>query len=626
MEDLDFGPDLLCDRALFEALIDEAYSTRDSDSMQITEFSSDGTSSPGVNTPPSSSGGQEEAFSPEQSHETQAFPGGTSMTHMLLGIGGSTMAKSEASDYDDSIQDPLVDPSSSPIQPYFVNPLQSSTPAYVWGAYLPINQQDGNISSNYFQLTPSPVGLFTGPAAAWNLPAQVSQQQPDTTSPFAMFPSQSAIPRIQNPTTGTDRCYIDPQGSMSRRELQSDDVANRYPELSSNVTMEDPGYSFGAGPPRSSGFAMMGTSNTQAQAIGASQAFTPMQSYLSSTNEQQSIPDRTRLSTTTVSGQSRGTSKSTTKGCAEHVGHNSPRRNNALPTTQSKVVKQSYLPVARNNSTRVSTASKRTSQTMTSRLTSPADHPSPPKAPEKNRGGRSKGLDGDTRAQANRMRKLGACWICAFQRDQCDEGSPCTRCKDRSDRGSLHVLPCSRIHLQEFVHQFLPATMNRQHRRDATITFVQENLSFWRSERSIPVYLTCHGLGTFTWELHEYEPSTQTMLLQRRYMMGINGTWQHIEKRSPPLALKEVDFTQSHKLEAYVDRIIDDHLDVFQEDAYSEEEETCAIFQTEVLKAMCSLYSSLPEEDDVSHAALMSYARHSHHYRTRTSKETYARS
>ncbi|KAG9659793.1 hypothetical protein KCU64_g3619, partial [Aureobasidium melanogenum] len=140
--------------------------------------------------------------------------------------------------------------------------------------------------------------------------------------------------------------------------------------------------------------------------------------------------------------------------------------------------------------------------------------------------------------------------------------------------------------------------MNRQHRRDEILSFAKKSLGFWRADAPIQVHLTSLGMGHFTWDLHEYEPSSQNLLLQTRYKVGISGTWQRIEKRSPPLALKQVNFSQSHKLEDYVDNIVDQYLEMFQVQAYYGEEDTCAMFQNELLRALCSLYTSLPDEDD----------------------------
>jgi hypothetical protein len=154
------------------------------------------------------------------------------------------------------------------------------------------------------------------------------------------------------------------------------------------------------------------------------------------------------------------------------------------------------------------------------------------------------------------------------------------------------------MHLQDLVHQFLPATMNRQHRREEILSFAKKSLGFWRADAPIQVQLTSLGLSHFTWDLHEYEPSSQDLLLQKRYKVGISGTWQRIEKRSPPLAVKQVNFGHMHKLEEYVDNILDRHLETFREQVYYGEED--AVFQNELLRALCTLYTSLPSSDDVS--------------------------
>jgi hypothetical protein len=142
--------------------------------------------------------------------------------------------------------------------------------------------------------------------------------------------------------------------------------------------------------------------------------------------------------------------------------------------------------------------------------------------------------------------------------------------------------------------------MNRQHRREEILSFAKKSLGFWRADAPIQVHLTSLGLGQFTWGLHEYEPSSQDLLLQKRYKVGVCGTWQRVEKRSPPLAVKQVNFGHMHKLEEYVDDIIDRHLELFQKQAYYGEEDSAAVFQNELLHALCTLYTSLPDSDDVS--------------------------
>lgn len=90
------------------------------------------------------------------------------------------------------------------------------------------------------------------------------------------------------------------------------------------------------------------------------------------------------------------------------------------------------------------------------------------------RGGRTRNshLTAHTRQKSHAMRKVGACWRCAMQRDpvssmsyswsfeltllQCDDGNPCSRCLMRSQRGQTYFFDCDRSKLPDFVHDFLP--------------------------------------------------------------------------------------------------------------------------------------------------------------------------
>ncbi|CAD0110356.1 unnamed protein product [Aureobasidium uvarum] len=554
MEELfDYGPDLLSDRASFQALIDELYPT-DTIMRLDVEFSSRGTSPRGPDTPPSSTGGgQAEVASLEAEHEYQAFAQGALMTEMLAGIRGSTpddSMRSGSNVYHDqntiesSFHDPYLGgvPSSS----------HSQMPAYTWQS---------------FPERPFQYGIVYGTNFSWTDPAAINLNNPNLIyptgpqiplDPAALIPRMPLphVPFVQNSTASVDHQPFTGQESMPLASLQPDDVLARYRELSSQeIIMIQAGYQLNNSPARHPSFDAV---------------------------EQPAISISHHNETSLVPQQRSTANEKTPVASAENT-----------DTTQT-----AHLPIRNNYRDREQNHSKSpeiTRRGMTSRPSS--SRGSSPRPAHK--GGRSGGLDGNTRAHANQMRKVGACWICAFQRDQCDPGSPCTRCQDRSIRGSLHMLPCSRIHLQDLVHQFLPATMNRQHRREEILSFAKKSLGFWRADAPIQVNLTSLGMGHFTWDLHEYEPSSQDLLLQKRYKVGIAGTWQRMEKRSPPLALKQVSFSQSHRLEEYVDDVVDQYLEMFQEQAYYGEEDLCAMFQNEVLRALCSLYTSLPDGDDV---------------------------
>jgi len=557
MEELfDYGPDLLSDRASFQALIDELYPADASMQLDV-EFSSRGTSPPGPDTPPSSSGdNQEDVANLETGHEHQAFAQGALMTEMLAGMRGSTptdLMRAGTNIYHD-----LNTIESSFHDSYFGEPASSQyppsqMPAYTWES---------------FSERPLQYGAVYGTNLSWTDPAAINFNNPNPScypsgqaffDPTAFIPrSMMATPHVpfpQNTIEGIERGLVAAQGPMPLNTLQPDDMMIRYRQLSSpEAMMINTGLEIKTSPSGLIGLDMSG----------------------------QPVADTNQKPATSLVTQRQPTVADT---------HTSPAKDTTTTETSDLPIRnyRSREPI----NSRSPEAARRgiASRPSSSRGSSPRPI---------HKGGRQGGLDGNTRAHANQMRKLGACWICAFQRDQCDPGSPCTRCQDRSIRGSLHMLPCSRIHLQELVHQFLPATMNRQHRREEILAFAKKSLGFWRQDAPIQVHLTSLGLGNFIWNLHEYEPSSQDLLLQKRYKVGISGTWQRIEKRSPPLAVKQVNFGHMHKLEEYVDNIIDRHLAMFQQQIYYGEEDSTAVFQNELLQALCSLYTSLPDEDDVS--------------------------
>lgn len=554
----DYGPDLLSDRASFQALIGELYPADTSMQLDV-EFSSRGTSPTGPDTPPSSSGGgQEDVASLETGHEQQAFTHGALMTEMLAGIRGSTpndLMRAGTNIYHDlntiesSFHDSFLDvPSSSQYPP-------SQMPAYTWEGFSERPFQYGTVyGTNLTWIDPAAVNFDNSPRSCY----QSGQAFFDSTAiiPRSMMTAPH-VPFPQNTTDGIEDGLVTAQETMPLGTLQPDDMMGRYRDLSSPEAMTiNTGYQINTSPP-GLGLDMSGQSvvNTRQQ---------PATSFM--TQQQPAVVERT------------------------HIG----------PVKDTDAVETADLPI-RNYRSREPINSRSPETARRGIVSRPSSSRGSSPRPA-HKGGRQGGLDGSTRAHANQMRKLGACWICAFQRDQCDPGSPCTRCQDRSIRGSLHMLPCSRMHLQELVHQFLPATMNRQHRREEILTFAKKSLGFWRQDDPIQVHLTSLGLGNFTWDLHEYEPSAQDLLLQKRYKVMISGTWQRVEKRSPPLAVKQVNSGHMHKLEEYVDNIIDRHLEMFQQQLYYGEGDSTAVFQNELLQALCSLYTSLPDEDDVSHS------------------------
>ncbi|KAK6002061.1 hypothetical protein QM012_001699 [Aureobasidium pullulans] len=555
-EPFDYGVDLLSDRASFQALIDELYPSEETMQLDV-EFSSRGTSPPGPDTPPSSSdAGQEEVGSLDEEHEHQAFAPGALMTEMLAGIRGS--APHDLVRLGSHIYPDLNTIESSSHEPYLNVPSSSQDPhcqmpAYTWDTFPERPPQHGTVYGTSFSWIDPPAINLNNP----NLVYRSSDQaffDPTTFIPRSTMPPPH-IAYVHHSTAAASGGFNTGQDTTSLTAFQHDGMLMAYQDLSSaDIMTTHAGYNLNDSPPELAAFDLV-----QQPAVLANHQTD------ASTNQQQ----HPTANTNTI----------------------------AVADGDFPAVETAYLPIRNNYRTREQPTSQSpevTRRGIASRTSS--SRGSSPKPAHK--GGRSGGLDGNTRAHANQMRKLGACWICAFQRDQCDPGSPCTRCQDRSIRGSLHMLPCSRMHLQDLVHQFLPATMNRQHRRDEVLSFAKKSLGFWRADAPIQVRLTSLGMGHFTWDLHEYEPSSQDLLLQKRYKVGISGAWQRTEKRSPPLALKQINFTQSHRLEDYVDIIVDQYLEMFQKQAYYGEEDLCAMFQNEMLGALCNLYTSLPDEDD----------------------------
>jgi hypothetical protein len=555
-EPFDYGPDLLSDRASFQALIDELYPT-DSNMQLDVDFSSRGTSPPGPDTPPpSSGGGQEEVADLETGHEYQTFAQGALMTEMLAGMRGST--PNDLLGPGTNICHDLNTIESSFHAPYLGVPSpsqypHSQTPAYIWESFPERPLQYGTIYSTSFSWN-DPNAINFGPPDPAYHPSGHGFFDPAAFIPRSMMTAPH-IPLPQDPAGSTENGLITAQVSMPLATPQLDEMMTTCQTFSSpDAMMASTRYQINTSP---SDFGELDMSG------------------------QPSVDTGIQLASSLISQQQ----------------HTMLERTLTRHVENSIVTETANLPIRNNYRSRESHNSRSPETTRRGMVSRPSSsRGSSPRPPHK--GGRSGGLDGNTRAHANQMRKLGACWICAFQRDQCDPGSPCTRCQDRSIRGSLHMLPCSRMHLQDLVHQFLPATMNRQHRREEILSFAKKSLGFWRADAPIQVQLTSLGLGHFTWDLHEYEPSSQDLLLQKRYKVGISGTWQRVETRSPPLAVKQVNFGHMHKLEEYVDNIIDRHLETFQQQVYYGEED--AVFQNELLRALCTLYTSLPSSDDVS--------------------------
>ncbi|KAI4841840.1 hypothetical protein E4T44_07655 [Aureobasidium sp. EXF-8845] len=539
-EPFDYGPDLLSDRASFQALIDELYPT-DSNMQLDVDFSSRGTSPPGPDTPPSSSGGgQEEVADLETGHEYQTFAQGALMTEMLAGMRGSTPNDllgpgtnicHDLNTIESSFHDPYLGVPSSSQYPH------SQTPAYIWESFPERPLQYGTIYSTSFSWN-DPTAINFGPPDPAYHPSGRGFFDPTAFIPRSMMTAPH-IPLPQDPADSTENGLITAQGSMPLATPQLDEMMTTYQTFSSpEAMMASTRYQINTSP---SDFGELDMSGQPSVDTGIQ----PASSLIS--QQQHTMLERT---------------------LTRHV-------ENAIVTETAN------LPIRNNYRSRESHNSR--SPEITRR---DPHHPA-------------------VQAQDHHIKEDDQVVLTEIH-----EHTP-TRCVNWEHVGSapsneVNAIPevlAPDVKIEALgdlytccLARFLPATMNRQLRREEILSFAKKSLGFWRADAPIQVQLTSLGLGHFTWDLHEYEPSSQDLLLQKRYKVGISGTWQRVETRSPPLAVKQVNFGHMHKLEEYVDNIIDRHLETFQQQVYYGEED--AVFQNELLRALCTLYTSLPSSDD----------------------------
>jgi hypothetical protein len=175
--------------------------------------------------------------------------------------------------------------------------------------------------------------------------------------------------------------------------------------------------------------------------------------------------------------------------------------------------------------------------------------PSRPVARSKS--GRKGSLDGETRARANQMRKLGACWVCTFQRDRCDAGSPCGRCASRSMRDKSDLLPCIRLHLSDLSTKFTSPSVTQTFKRMEVMAMVQESVDAWRASEPFHCYLTSGGLGTLEWDLYEFRFSPSELLSKEMSRIAI-GRNQVTRIVFLPLAVKEMNYDQKDEIERFL--------------------------------------------------------------------------
>ncbi|KAK4615346.1 hypothetical protein CLAFUW4_10292 [Fulvia fulva] len=212
------------------------------------------------------------------------------------------------------------------------------------------------------------------------------------------------------------------------------------------------------------------------------------------------------------------------------------------------------------------------------------------------RGGRQRNshLTAETRQKSHAMRKKGACWRCAMQRDQCDHGEPCQRCINRASKGQIQYFECDRSKLPDFVHEFLPPSMTIFHQKQPIEDLVKSQVLRWDKEHQLDLYLSVQYGEPLVWRCYEFIPRTPDIITQYQYFRDHTGQQIRRVKYSPPFGLLKIDTSDDHYFHAYLERLMQPkYLEGLASTIYEEE---YAIdpqeVQAQLLHAMCILYLS----------------------------------
>ncbi|WPH03804.1 Hypothetical protein R9X50_00668700 [Acrodontium crateriforme] len=216
------------------------------------------------------------------------------------------------------------------------------------------------------------------------------------------------------------------------------------------------------------------------------------------------------------------------------------------------------------------------------------------------RGGRERGrpLQDDAREKSRRMRKVGACWRCVLQRDPCpDDGSPCSRCLIRSQKGQQKFFDCDRSKLPDLVHDFLPPSMTLMHQKQSIEDTVQNEILVWDRDNAIDIYLSSGYGPALKWRVHEFRPKKPDLLQQYQFLQdAATGISIPYRKYSPPFGLMKIETSDISHFEQYLDMLLNyEYLLDFGWTCF-EEETDINDFQAKMLDLMCHLY--MTTEDD----------------------------
>ncbi|KAF2767432.1 hypothetical protein EJ03DRAFT_353055 [Teratosphaeria nubilosa] len=219
----------------------------------------------------------------------------------------------------------------------------------------------------------------------------------------------------------------------------------------------------------------------------------------------------------------------------------------------------------------------------------------------KSKGGRSKNmrLPPAARDKSHKMRSIGACWGCIFQRDTCpDEGTPCRRCLDKATKGRIMYFPCDRSKLTELRHDFLPTSFTSCHQKQPLLDQVGKEVAQWDEQNGIDVYLTSAYGPALRWKVYEFVPRDRQHLIQYQYLQDVQtGHVHRYEKYSPPFGLTKLDSSDEHHFETYLDRLMHPNfLWNFGWIFYAEEDEIDD-FLPRLVEMLCNLYQQTLDAD-----------------------------
>ncbi|CZT17942.1 uncharacterized protein RCC_03780 [Ramularia collo-cygni] len=216
------------------------------------------------------------------------------------------------------------------------------------------------------------------------------------------------------------------------------------------------------------------------------------------------------------------------------------------------------------------------------------------------KGGRSRNshLSDKTREKSSVMRKVGACWRCAMQRDPCDHGDPCSRCTMRSQRGQTYFFDCDRSKLPDFVHEFLPPSMTIMHQKQTIEDSVASSVLTWDHDNGIDIYLSSGYGPPLRWKVYEFRPKSEEYLRQLQYYQD-NGSDQMVRtvNYSPPYGLLKIEPSDDAHLDTYLDQLLQPQFLWDFGWTFYEAESLVDEFQAGVLDLLCKLY--LTTEDDL---------------------------